>query len=134
MIIDEVIHMGTKGFTNCLQIFPSTDMKKTSEFYERIGFRAVNYIDSIEPHICLYKDRIEIVLTKSNQEYIVPNREIHGYGYDAYFITDNQEEMERSLGELGVKIVRPLSTTDYNNKEFVFEDIDRRWIAVGKKQ
>ncbi|WP_342707227.1 hypothetical protein [Fontibacillus panacisegetis] len=42
--------------------------------------------------------------------------------------------MERSLGDLGVKIVRSLSTTDYNNKEFVFEDIDRRWIAVGKKQ
>ncbi|SDG49851.1 hypothetical protein SAMN04488542_14923 [Fontibacillus panacisegetis] len=64
----------------------------------------------------------------------MPNREIHGYGYDAYFITDNQKEMERSLGDLGVKIVRSLSTTDYNNKEFVFEDIDRRWIAVGKKQ
>ncbi|SDG49876.1 hypothetical protein SAMN04488542_14924 [Fontibacillus panacisegetis] len=55
--------METKGFTNCLQIFPSTDMKKTSEFYERIGFRVVSYIDSIESHICLYKDRIEIVLT-----------------------------------------------------------------------
>ncbi|WMT39722.1 glyoxalase [Paenibacillus sp. D2_2] len=109
-------------------------MKKTAEFYERIGFRAESYLESIEPHICLYRDQIEIVLTSSNQENIVPNREIHGYGYDAYLITDNQEEMERSLSELGVRIVRPLLITDYNNKEFVFEDIDRRWIAVGKKQ
>jgi len=109
-------------------------MNKTAEFYEHIGFRAESYLDSVEPHICLYRDRIEIVLTKSNQEYIVPTREIHGYGYDAYLITDNQEEMEQGFSELGVKIVRPLLTTDYNNKEFVFEDIDRRWIAVGKKQ
>ena len=121
-------------FTNCLQIFPSSDMNKTKEFYERIGFTSASYLDSEEPHICLYRDKIEIVLTKSNREYIVPNREIHGYGYDAYFITDKQEEMEKEIKELGVKIVRPLITTDYNNKEFVFEDIDRRWIAVGKKQ
>ncbi|MED5016777.1 glyoxalase [Paenibacillus chibensis] len=121
-------------FTNCLQIFPSSDMNKTKEFYELIGFRSVSYLDSVEPHICLYRDKIEIVLTKSNIEDIGPNREIHGYGYDAYFITDNQEELEKEFRELGVKIVRPLITTDYNNKEFVFEDIDRRWIAVGKKQ
>lgn len=117
-----------------LQIFPSTDMSKTAEFYEQIGFRAVSYLESFEPHICLYRDQIEIVLTKSNREYIVPNREIHGYGYDAYFITDNQEEIEKDFKKLGIKIIRGLSTTDYNNKEFVFEDIDRRWIAVGKKQ
>lgn len=127
-------YMVTRGFTNLLQIFPSSDIRKTAEFYEHIGFRAVSYLDSVEPHICLYKDQIEIVLTKSNQEYIAPNREIHGYGYDAYLITDNQEEMEGDFKKLEVKIIRPLSTTDYNNKEFVFEDIDRRWIAVGKKQ
>ncbi|WP_025715516.1 VOC family protein [Paenibacillus sp. 1-18] len=121
-------------FTNCLQIFPCTNVNKTAEFYKLIGFRAVSYLESKEPHICLYKDQIEIVLTKSNQEVIVPNREVHGYGYDAYFITDNQEEMEKKLRELGILIVRPLLTTDYNNKEFVFEDIDRRWIAIGKKQ
>ncbi len=126
--------MSHQGFTNCLQMFPSTDMDKTAAVYVSIGFREVRYLEAEEPHICLYKDRIEIVLTKSNNDNIVPNREIHGYGYDAYFITDDQEQMEKDLGELGVTIVRPLTTTDYNNKEFVFEDIDRRWIAVGKKQ
>lgn len=126
--------MSHQGFTNCLQMFPSTDMDKTAAFYVSIGFREVRYLESEEPHICLYKDRIEIVLTQSNNENILPNREIHGYGYDAYFITDDQEQMEKDLGDLGVTIVRPLTTTDYNNKEFVFEDIDRRWIAVGKKQ
>lgn len=121
-------------FTHCLQIFPSTDMDQTQEFYERIGFRAVRYLESKEPHICLYKDQIEIVLIQSNQEVIIPNREAHGYGYDAYFITEQQAEMEKHLKALGVKLVRPLSTTDYDNKEFVFEDVDRRWIAIGNKQ
>lgn len=52
-----------RGFTHCLQIFPTADFQKTIEFYERIGFRAVAYLDSGEPHVCLYQDSIEIVLS-----------------------------------------------------------------------
>jgi hypothetical protein len=40
------------------------------------------------------------------------------------------DEFERN----GAKIVRPLHKTDYNNWEFVLEDIDGRWIAFGMKQ
>lgn len=121
------------GFSHCLQIFPTPDIHKTADYYTNLGFRAVNYLDSEEPHICLYRDSIEIVLTKSKQDQYVPNRVIHGYGYDAYFVATEQKELEQELLQLGVKIVRPLATTDYNNNEFVFEDIDGRWIAVGNK-
>ncbi|MGO4791016.1 MULTISPECIES: VOC family protein [Paenibacillus] len=121
-----------KGFSHCLQIFPTSNFEKTSEFYERIGFRAVNYFDATEPHMCLYKDAVEIVLTKTDIE-VVPNRIRYGYGYDAYFITYGQREIQQELIDLDVKIVRALSTTDYNNHEFVFEDVDGRWIAVGNK-
>ncbi|MEC0256475.1 VOC family protein [Paenibacillus lautus] len=121
-----------KGFSHCLQIFPTSNFEKTSEFYERIGFRAVNYFEAAEPHVCLYKDSIEIVLTKTEIE-VVPNRIRYGYGYDAYFITYGQREIQHALMDLDVKIVRALSTTDYNNHEFVFEDVDGRWIAVGNK-
>ncbi|KOP68019.1 glyoxalase [Bacillus sp. FJAT-18019] len=122
-----------KGFSHCLQIFPTSDLNKTSQFYERIGFRAVNYLDAAEPHVCLYRDSIEIVLTKTDVD-VVPNRIRYGYGYDAYLITYNQLEIEQELIDLDVKIVRPLSVTDYSNHEFVFEDVDGRWIAVGNKQ
>lgn len=121
-----------KGFSHCLQIFPTSNFEKTSEFYERIGFRAVNCFDAAEPHVCLYKDSVEIVLTKTEVE-VVPNRIRYGYGYDAYFITYGQREIQQELMDLGVKIVRALSTTDYNNHEFVFEDVDGRWIAIGNK-
>ncbi|MEK5476114.1 VOC family protein [Paenibacillus sp. FSL R5-0407] len=123
-----------KGFVSCLQIFPTPDLHRTADYYHRLGFRAVPYLDSVEPHICLYRDAIEIVLTQSPNPSITPNRTIHGYGYDAYFIAENQEELEKELIESGVQIVRPLGITDYSNKEFVFEDIDGRWIAVGNKQ
>ena len=122
------------GFTHCLQIFPTADLGQTAQFYERFGFRAVYVLDAAEPHVCLYRDSIEIVLTRSSLEQIQPNRIVHGYGYDAYFITDNQQALEEECKQKGIKIVRPLTTTDYNNKEFVFEDVDGRWIAVGKKQ
>lgn len=87
----------------------------------------------MEPHICLYRDTIELILTQSALQKIFPNRIQYGYGYDAYFITDKQAAMQQEFVDKGITIVRPLMITGYGNKEFVFEDIDSRWIAVGNK-
>ncbi|MHA6484570.1 VOC family protein [Paenibacillus sp. strain BS8-2] len=122
-----------RGLTHCLQLFPTPDLNKTAAYYTNLGFRAEYYLQSLEPHVCLYRDAIEIVLTKSNTDKIIPNRIAHGYGYDAYLITNAPDELENEFQELGIRIVRPLIRTDYNNIEFVFEDIDGRWLAVGNK-
>lgn len=115
-------------------IFPTPNILKTASFYEqKMGFKSVRYLDAKEPHICLYRDTTEIILTKTNGLNVMPNRELYGYGYDAYFITKNQEKLQKELIRSNVKIVRPLDNTDYNNKEFVVEDIDGRWIAFGIK-
>ena len=69
-------------------VFPCPDIEKTAEFYvKKMGFEAVAYLDAAQPHICLYRDKTEIILTKANRK-VIPNRELYGYGYDAYFITD----------------------------------------------
>lgn len=116
-------------------VFPSQDIINTANFYERkMGFKAVCYLEASEPHICLYRDTTEIILTKSNGQRVIPNRELYGYGYDAYFITRNQNELQEEFIHSQVKIVRFLNRTDYNNKELVVEDIDGRWIAFGIKQ
>lgn len=115
-------------------IFPVPDIRKTAEFYvSSFGFRAVEYLKCEEPHICLYKDKIEVLLLQANTEKIFPNRELYGYGYDAYFYTDEQELLEQELLAKGVKIVKPLNLTDYKNQEFVAEDLDGRWLAFGCK-
>ena len=115
-------------------VFPTPDIIKTANFYEQMmGFRVVKYLDTNEPHICLYRDTTEFILTKTNGQKVIPNRELYGYGYDAYFITKNQEELQEEFINSNVKIVRSLDNTDYNNKEFVIEDIDGRWIAFGIK-
>lgn len=121
------------SFSHVLQIFPCPDMQKTAAYYEKIGFRAVSNLNSAEPHICLYRDNIELILTQSSLGKIFPNRKQYGYGYDAYFITEKQAVMQQEFVDKGITIVRPLMVTDYGNKEFVFEDIDARWIAVGNK-
>jgi catechol 2,3-dioxygenase-like lactoylglutathione lyase family enzyme len=115
-------------------VFPTPDIKRTSDYYEKVmGFKAVDYLDAKEPHICLYRDSTEIILTASNGQEVIPNRKLYGYGYDAYFITDNQEELQEELRGAGANIVRPLFSTDYHNREFVVEDIDGRWIGFGIK-
>lgn len=104
-------------------IFPATDIIKTAKFYEsKLGFKAVRHLDAKEPHICLYRDTTEIILTQTNGQKVIPNRELYGYGYDAYFITKNQEELQEEFIKSSVTIVRTLDNTDYNNKEFVIED------------
>lgn len=118
-----------------LCVFPSPDVENTANYYtEKMGFRAVSYLNATEPHICLYRDATEVILTRSNGQKVIPNRELYGYGYDAYFITDRQEELEKEFSDKGVKIARSLHKTDYQNQEFVIEDIDGRWIGFGIKE
>lgn len=115
-------------------IFPTGNIIETANFYEqKMGFKPVHYLDTKEPHICLYRDKTEIILTKTNGQKVIPNRDLYGYGYDAYFITKDQEELQEELVNSNVKIVLFLDNTDYNNKEFVVEDIDGRWLAFGIK-
>jgi catechol 2,3-dioxygenase-like lactoylglutathione lyase family enzyme len=116
-------------------IFPCRDIENTAKFYtEKLGFRAVPYLDVAEPHICLYRDKVEIVLTKTGGRPFRPNHESYGNGEDAYFITDTQAELQDEFKEKGVKIVRPLRVTDYQNREFIIEDCDGRWLAFGIKE
>ncbi len=116
-------------------VFPTPDISKTSGYYRKIlGFSPVEYLDAAEPHVCLYRDDTEIILTVSKNQRVIPNRELYGYGYDAYFITDNQEALENEFRAAGAKIVRPLFETDYHNREFVVEDIDGRWLGFGIKE
>lgn len=123
--------MSLKGLS-C--IFPVPDIEKTAEFYElKLGFRVVRYMDCEEPHICLYRDDAEIILLQANTRSITPNHTLYGYGYDAYLYTANQELLEKEFAEKDVKFVKHLNITDYNNKEFVVEDIDGRRLAFGLK-
>lgn len=116
-------------------IFPVPNIQKTAAFYESVlGFRAVEYLECKEPHICLYQDNIEILLLQANSDRIQPNRKLYGYGYDAYIYCDDQKRLEQELLAKGVKIVSSLKLTDYKNKEFVIEDPDGRWLAFGLKE
>ncbi|GHU85315.1 hypothetical protein FACS1894198_2980 [Clostridia bacterium] len=116
-------------------VFPTPNIERTSEFYVAVmGFRAVEYLNAKEPHVCLYRDSTEIILTSTNKNRVHPNRELYGYGYDAYFITGDQQALQSEFLEKGAKIIRLLQKTDYHNQEFALEDIDGRWIGFGIKE
>ena len=115
-------------------IFPVPNIKRTAEFYvSMLGFKAVEYLECKEPHICLYKDSVEFILLQANTDKVLPNRELYGYGYDAYLYTEKQELLEKEFIAKGIKIISPLNMTDYKNRELVIEDFDGRWLAFGAK-
>lgn len=116
-------------------IFSVPDIRKTAYYYEKVlGFRAVPYLESKEPHICLYRDESELILLQADGENVFPNRTLYGYGYDAYLYAQDLESLQRELQQAGAKIFRALNLTDYNNRELVIEDCDGRWLAFGLKQ
>jgi catechol 2,3-dioxygenase-like lactoylglutathione lyase family enzyme len=124
----------TSKLLHCLLILPVSNLEKTADYYtEKLKFTAVKYLEAEEPHICLYLDDVEIVLVKSQLKEIQPNRILHGTGYDGYFTTNDVESLYKEFVSTKVKIIKHLSKTDYGNLEFVIEDIDKRWIAVGLK-
>lgn len=82
---------------NALNVFPVNDMNKTADYYvQKLGFRCVKYLDVAQPHVCLYRDAIEIILTRAEGE-VIPNRIRYGYGEDAYIITVEQESVAANL-------------------------------------
>jgi len=116
-------------------VFPTPDINKTAEYYvEKLGFRRVDYLTAKEKHICLYRDGVEFILTQANTQRIFPNRELYGYGEDAYVITESQQELQDEFEKNGVNIVQRLHKTDYHNLEFSIEAIDGRWICFGIKE
>ena len=116
-------------------VFPTPDIVKTAVYYsDRLGFRRVDYLDANEKHIWLYRDDVEFILTQSNGQRVIPNRELYGYGGDAYVIVKDQQALQDEYEAKGVKIVQRLHKTDYHNQEFVIEDIDGRWIYFGIKE
>lgn len=118
-----------------LLILPVPNLLKTADFYtNKAGFLAKEYLTVTNPHICLYRDSVEIILLQSNLEKIQPNRILHGYGYDGYFTGNDIKTIYQEFLSKQVKIVKNLMITDYNNLEFVFEGIDSRWICIGCKQ
>ena len=116
-------------------VFPTPDIHKTAEFYAgKFGFRQVDYLDAKEKHICLYRDGVEFILTQANTQRVFPNRELYGYGEDAYVITESQQELQDEFEKKGVNITQRLHKTDYHNLEFTIEDVDGRWICFGIKE
>lgn len=126
--------MSTELLHNLL-ILPVSNLLKTAKFYEtKLGFKAVKYLEVKQPHICLYRDEVEIILLQSKLKQIKPNRILHGYGYDGYFTGKSIKPIYEEIVKKKVKIIKSLEITDYNNLEFVIEDIDGRWICIGCKQ
>ena len=114
-------------------VFPVPDLRATARYYSLVlGFRAVSYLDVAEPHVCLYRDGVEVILTEADAP-VRPNRELYGHGYDAYFISSQQAALQAEFEAAGALIVKPLGRTDYHYDEFVVEDLDGRRLAFGIK-
>lgn len=115
-------------------VFPTEDILSTVNYYEKVlGFWSVHFLDSVQPHIRLYRDAVEILLTVSQEGPVKPNHELYGYGWDAFIHTDDVEGLYGELKERGAAIIAEPVQTGEGETEFVIEDCDGRWLAFGNR-
>jgi len=118
-------------------VFPCADPVKTALFYEsKIGFKAAHLDDETMPHIKLTRDNTVIVLAKANKT-VRPVRELCGVLYDMYIYVSEPLLFYNELKGSGVRIAEELkeaaeSVNMKTNRQFVFEDIDGRFICVSQ--
>ncbi len=114
-------------------VFACTEIENTAKYYQEVlGFNIIkNRLDIKEPHISVYRDDAGIILIKTNSE-IKSNKKLHGYGYDAYFVVENIEELLNEFKNSGANIAVELNITDYQHKEFVVEDINGLYLGFGE--
>ncbi len=119
-------------------VFVCEDPLKTALFYEtRCGFKASHLEDEKMPHIRLKRDNIVIVLAKGKKQAIRPLREMSDVLYDMYIYASEPYLLHKELEGAGVKIIEALpeateSVKSTTNRQFVFEDCDRRHICVSQ--
>lgn len=119
-------------------VFVCEDPLKTALFYEtKCGFKASHLEDEKMPHIRLKRDNIAIVLAKGKKQAIRPLREMSDVLYDMYIYATEPYMLHRELEAAGVKIIEGLQDANEavradTNRQFVFEDCDRRHICVSQ--
>lgn len=127
---------GKVRLTNVCPVLISEDVRRTVTFYvEKLGFKSATHYDKIDNFATIYRDSIEFVIVQSKFGKIESNTKKYGAGYDAYIDPDTVEGVDIVYQEFlskGVKIVSEPRKTDYGSYEFVVEDIDGRWIGIGR--
>lgn len=119
-------------------VFVCEDPLKTALFYEtKCGFKASHLEDEKMPHIRLKRDNIAIVLAKGKKQAVRPLREMSDVLYDMYIYATEPYMLHRELEAAGVKIIEGLQEANEavradTNRQFVFEDCDRRHICVSQ--
>jgi len=125
-------------------ILVCADPIRTCLFYEdKLGFMATHLSDETMPHIRLDRDNISIVLVEGPSNSLAPKplREIT-IGlvlYDQYIYVSEPMLMQNELIQKGVTIVKELPSISSgndssNNREFVCEDIDGRYICFSQRE
>lgn len=121
---------------NLCPVFLSNDVRRTVQFYtEKLGFHSAKHYDKIENFATIYRDEIEFVIIQAQKETVTTNLQRYGIGSDAYIDPANVAGVDPLYEEFkskGVKIVEAPHMTDYGSYEFTLEDIDGRYISIGR--
>jgi catechol 2,3-dioxygenase-like lactoylglutathione lyase family enzyme len=128
--------MSKARFDNAPVILPTSDVRSTAAYYRDVfGFTVVEHLEAEEPFAAAYRDSVELVFVQAKAGEFVPNRLRYGAGYDVYLDPDTVEgvdDIHAELAAAGAKIVRGPELVGYGSYEFVVEDIDGRYVGIGR--
>jgi catechol 2,3-dioxygenase-like lactoylglutathione lyase family enzyme len=121
---------------NAPVLLPTPDVSKTAAYYRDIlGFLVIEHLDAEDPFAAAYRDEVELVFVQMKSGEFLPNHVRYGAGYDVYLDPDTVDGVDEIYAEVvaaGAHIVREPAMVGYGSYEFVLEDVDGRWVGVGR--
>jgi predicted enzyme related to lactoylglutathione lyase len=128
--------MSTTKFDNAPVILPTPDVARTAAWYRDVlGFGVVEHLEADDPFAAAYRDAVELVFVQTRTGVFEPNRVRYGAGYDVYIDPDTVAGVDEIYAEVvatGAKVIRPPTPIGYGSYEFLIEDVDGRWVCVGR--
>ena len=128
--------MGRSKLDNAPVILPTPDVGKTAAFYRDVlGFLIVEHLDAEDPFAAAYRDEVELVFVQTKSGEFTPNHVRYGAGYDLYLDPDTVEGVDEIYAEVvaaGARVIREPAVMSYGSYECVVEDVDGRWIGIGR--
>jgi uncharacterized glyoxalase superfamily protein PhnB len=127
---------GSVKLINICPVFISNNAQATLDYYVNIlDFTYAKHFNKKDNFAAIYKDSVEILIFQNKKGEYLNNISKYGVRYDLFICTDTLEGVDiiyREYLEKGIKIISKPTLMDDGCYEFIFEDIDGRYIGIGR--
>ncbi len=111
-----------------------TDLKRTMEFYRRLGFKVQGMFGEPEPVWCeLVRDGVALMFNAPPRREVERDVPVKSRDYQIYYLNSDDVAGQHAAWKKAGLAVSDLRVTMYGMKEFELRDPDGHWLWFGQE-